>query len=363
MKPIVLHVCEQFDPGGVTWWLLDVLPQLQSEYRFACVKISEKKGLRYPEAEQIFSAGIYSLGPSVGEIFLQRKFRKLAHELGADVVHSHVFNLTGAVLASLAGTQTIRIAHFHNTHDGMPAGLARSFSRRALRLLTSVCSGKIVGCSASAAEAAPPHRGGVQVLHYGMNLPLYSAGDRAEVRRELALEAGDEVLIHVGRFYDQKNHSGLVRIFRHVVERRPNAKLILVGDGPLRPEITQLVERERVASRVVFLGQRKDVRRLLSGADVFVFPSKHEGLGIVLLEARSAGLPVLASDIAPHREALVGAAGHALIDYRDEKAFATAVLASLDSGRQPPPIEWLTYWSVAAGAQRLHALYQEMLQH
>jgi hypothetical protein len=105
------------------------------------------------------------------------------------------------------------------------------------------------------------------------------------------------VIGHVGRFQEQKNHRFLVNIAERLCDLEPKAVFLLVGDGPLRPEIEELVKVRDLQERVIFVGVRNDVPRIMKGAmDCFVLPSLYEGLPLVLLEAQVAGLHCVVSD-------------------------------------------------------------------
>jgi len=124
--------------------------------------------------------------------------------------------------------------------------------------------------------------------------------DRTELRQRLGF-VKDEILIgHIGRFHQQKNHTFLLNIFASFVKNRPTAKLILVGDGPLRKNMELKAMDLGIAENVLFLGLRKDIPQLLGVLDAFILPSLYEGLGIVLIEAQAAGVPCLISDVVPY---------------------------------------------------------------
>lgn len=98
----------------------------------------------------------------------------------------------------------------------------------------------------------------------------------------------------------------MIEVFREVSRAEPKAVLLLVGTGPLEPDIQKKVEQEGLSGRVVFAGYRKDVPALLQAMDVFCLPSRFEGLGIVLVEAQAAGLPCLISQAVPEEGVLTG---------------------------------------------------------
>ena len=132
----------------------------------------------------------------------------------------------------------------------------------------------------------------------------YCPEERENLRRELGLE-GKYVLGHVGRFERQKNHEFLIRVFAEVKKQIPESVLLLIGEGSRKEKIKEEAGRLNLTDDVIFLGQRNDVEKILQAMDIFLLPSRYEGLGIVLLEAQAAGLKCLVSDYVP-KEASVG---------------------------------------------------------
>ena len=105
------------------------------------------------------------------------------------------------------------------------------------------------------------------------------------------------VFVNVARFNFIKNHEVLIRAFADVYQHMPFTRLILAGDGELLEPMQQLVHRLLLDKAVVFLGNVTNVPLLLSKCDVFVLPSKSEGMPVSLLEAEAAGLPIIASRV------------------------------------------------------------------
>ncbi len=119
-------------------------------------------------------------------------------------------------------------------------------------------------------------------------------------RKELGID-GKKVIIHVGQFRTQKNHKMIISIFNILYRENNDYKLILVGDGEERAEIEKMVSEKGLDNAVDFLGNRTDVSELLQAADLFIFPSLYEGLGIALLEAEASDLPCVVSNTIPGR--------------------------------------------------------------
>lgn len=109
---------------------------------------------------------------------------------------------------------------------------------------------------------------------------------------------GDKTVIgHVGRFMQQKNHTFLLEIFSVIHKKNPNTVLALCGEGRLEDEIRQKAKELNIDDSVIFLGVRKDTNRVYQAYDMFLFPSLWEGLPLTGIEAQTAGLPVLMSDV------------------------------------------------------------------
>lgn len=123
----------------------------------------------------------------------------------------------------------------------------------------------------------------------------YNEEIRNKYRKELKIE-NDLVLINVGRFNIQKNHSFLIEVFNEVVKEIENAKLLLVGIGELQEEIKNKVSSLGIEKNVIFLNSRDDVDSLIQAADIFLMPSLFEGLPVSAVEAQASGIECILSD-------------------------------------------------------------------
>ncbi len=140
--------------------------------------------------------------------------------------------------------------------------------------------------------------GNVNFLHNAVDLSVYRYDDtkRSRIRSELIIENSTLVIGHIGRFVEQKNHLGIISIFEEFQEKHPNSKLLLVGDGPLKKNIVDIVIKKGLDSKVVFAGIRNDVPDLLSAMDIFLLPSLYEGMPNTVIEAQATGLSCVISD-------------------------------------------------------------------
>ncbi|MEG0577762.1 MAG: glycosyltransferase [Bacilli bacterium] len=138
------------------------------------------------------------------------------------------------------------------------------------------------------------------VLNNGIDFESFNhPKSKLEIRKELGINMDSFVVGHIGRFVESKNHIFLLDIFEKIHSENDNAVLLLVGDGILRKEIQLKVEEKKLSQHVKILSNRVDIPNLLNSMDVFVFPSKHEGLGISLIEAQKIGLYCVVSEKIP----------------------------------------------------------------
>ena len=142
----------------------------------------------------------------------------------------------------------------------------------------------------------PPER--VTFIPNGVDVAPFAAAEpavvRGQVRQELGIDSKALVLISVGNLSAEKGHLDLLPMLAQFDQHVAGIQLVLVGDGPLRGQLMQQAGELGVAQRLHLLGRRDDVPRLLAAADVFVLPSRTEGMPAVLIEAGLAGLPAVA---------------------------------------------------------------------
>jgi glycosyltransferase involved in cell wall biosynthesis len=155
---------------------------------------------------------------------------------------------------------------------------------------------------------------------------------RARLRRELGVRLDISLILFVGRLAPQKELPWLIGAFTRVIRKRPNSQLVLIGDGPLRVELVQLVSTLSLEGQVIFTGRldNDDVLKWLQIGDVFTLISAAEGLPCSLIEAMSVGIPPLVSDIPAHRQLVVNDTSGLLTKVGDEDAIASGLVRLLN---------------------------------
>ena len=220
------------------------------------------------------------------------------------IIHGHVAN-SAVFYLGLAKNVPYRIIHSHNTRA---ADVCWKRGRNwVLSRFISAVANRYMACSDEAAEFLFGKRHDALVLNNAIDIEkfVFSEEKRSAIRSSLGLK--DEFVIgHVGRFAAQKNHIFLIDIFAGICKENDNARLLLVGDGELYADIAERVNRLGLESIVLFVGARSDVDKYMSAMDIFVLPSLFEGLGLVGVEAQTAGLRVLASENIPRAMDITG---------------------------------------------------------
>lgn len=145
--------------------------------------------------------------------------------------------------------------------------------------------------------------------------PLASRMSRAEARHALGLTPEQPVVLTIGRLTHMKAQWQLVDAVPELAARFPGLAVVLLGDGPLRADLVEQAAQLGVADAVRFPGHQPDARLLLAAGDVFVLPSRHEGMPLAALEAMEAGLPVVATRVIGNDEVVVDGVTGALVPF------------------------------------------------
>jgi glycosyltransferase involved in cell wall biosynthesis len=178
--------------------------------------------------------------------------------------------------------------------------------------------------------AVPAHK--IAVFYNGVNTLNFQADAtaRRQCRRELGID-GKFAWLAIGRFERAKDYPNLIRAFKTVVDRAADEDpvLLICGRGSLEGEIRGQVEACGLGSRIKFLGVRRDIPNVMNAADGFVLSSYLEGLPMVLLQASSVGMPIVATDVGGNAEVVIDGANGFVVPPRDDRALANAMIQVL----------------------------------
>ena len=219
-----------------------------------------------------------------------------------DVVHCNTGGLELTAITMILSwiyRVPVRIAHSHNQKlNEFPY----SKKERIYQQINTKMSTLKLACSKAAAQ----HMFGINgsqscsILKNGIELKKYLYDENIRIQIRNQIEKQDSLIIgHIGRFEAQKNHQFLIEIFYSIKQKRDNALLMLIGTGSLMNTIKEKVKYLGIEDSIFLVGTTDKVQDYLQAMDVFVLPSKSEGLGIVAVEAQAADLLTICSDTVP----------------------------------------------------------------
>jgi glycosyltransferase involved in cell wall biosynthesis len=293
-----------------------------------------------------------------------------------DLVHIHtpfVAHYAGVRFAREHGLPVVATYHtffedyLHHYVPILPRGIGRWLARRFTR---SQCDDVAALISPSAPMRDALHAYGVttpiEVLPTGLPALSYSKGDGARFRRKFGLPEKQPLLLYVGRVAYEKNIGFLLRTFVRVRAKRPDALLVIAGEGPAREHLGKLARSLGVDAAVKFIGyldRNGDLPDCYAAGDAFVFASRTETQGLVLLEAMAQGTPVVSTAELGTRSILTPGCG-AFVVPEEEGAFAGAVLEALDlkpdDARRSQLVAHAESWASQAMARRLISFYEKV---
>jgi len=212
-----------------------------------------------------------------------------------DIVHTHAWGtvVEGLVAAKLAGIRYL----IHGEHGTMQT---KPYQLRVQRWAWGRAD-RVLSVSSRLAEKMarevqfPLHR--IQTIRNGVDLERFSPARRADGRAQLGLGTDDLCIGTVGRLLPVKDHANMVDALARVQAAGVSFRAFIAGDGPLRAVVEERAAALGLSGRFKVLGHRHDVEAVLAAFDLFVLPSKSEGLSNTIMEALATGVPVVATDV------------------------------------------------------------------
>jgi glycosyltransferase involved in cell wall biosynthesis len=254
---------------------------------------------------------------------------------GYDVVHTHLFDRQGRVAAYLAGIPVI-VTTYHLVTDWDTTGGLSDRVKVFIDSLTSKLNDQIIVVSNDVKRNAI-EKGGIDsskivTIVNGIDADQYGVSqDQGSLKADIGI--GDSrIILCVGRLDEQKGHAYLVEAAELLRDRHPDVAVLIVGEGPLRGRLEGQIHDAGLEKTVRLLGERRDIARLLSIADLFVMPSLFEGLPIALLEAMASSRPIVATDVPGIRGVIDDGVDGLLVPPRDASALAKAIEFILGNG-------------------------------
>ena len=314
---------------------------------------------------------VHSLGAGGnGDLRWMARFRSLLVEGHFDIVHFHLpytASLGRLVVASIPAASRPAIVYTDHSLWNKMAIVVKALNRTTIGLDQAM-----IVVSDAALESLPSSiRGRARVLVHGVDLSQADSllARRQEVRSEVRSEFGvaddDVLVVSVANLRPEKGYDVLLDATRLLADRGLPAKVVAVGRGELAEEMAARHHRLQLGDRLVFAGQRDDVLRILAGADVFVLASRQEGLPVVLMEATSVGLPIVATAVGGVPEVLTDGIDGLVVPPGDPQALADALSRvitdpELRSRLGAGAKERSTMFDVTKASRTIESIYREV---
>ena len=260
---------------------------------------------------------------------------RLMRSYRPDIVHTH--QSKAGLLGRLAATTSRvpnRVHTFHgNVFEGYFSPRMSAAVLTAERLAARATTRTIVLSEEQRRELVERrigHPDRVTVIPLGLDLDQFAGHPRAEARAELGIDPDAVVLVAAGRLAPIKRIDRLLRVFRAVVDGHPEARLCIVGDGPLRPELEAQADGLALGDAVRFAGWSDAMPAWHAAADIVVNSSDSEGTPLVLIEAGATGRPVVATRVGGVADVVIDGETGWLVDREDEAGFAERIGRLID---------------------------------
>lgn len=369
-KKKVVIVLDNLRRGGIEIAALRFFELLDSEeyeatfllrnllhYDESMVKILEKRRAKIIVKPESFNSYLKDY------FFFKKLFKKEKY----DIVHAHLLFYNGIIMCAAykAGVGK-RIAHSHATEENRVMGKVKKtvsdIYRAVMRVVIKKYATDIVGCSEKAGEYMCGkrlfrERGTVLPNYVNTDEYSFNAERRLQKRKELGIT--NELLVgHAGSIYWIKNQTFLVSLLARLLELRPDARLMLVGEENDGGETRALAEKLNVADKVMFTGSRDDIPELLCAMDIFMFPSRFEALPIAPIEAQAAGLPCIVSTGVPEEIKVTDSFARLSLDAPAEQWIEKIAEFSAFDRTKSDLTELKARYSAQSIARKLNALYE-----
>ena len=371
-RPRILLLIKGLGLGGAERLLVALTEcRDRANFDYAVAYVLEEQDALVP-AMRAAGVPVYPLGAhSSADLRWLRRLRKLLVNGRFDLVHSHLpysASFARVVAATISSGRRPVLVYTEHSLWNRAAVLTRALNR----LTVSADSGLFV-VSPAARDALPRRlRAGAQVVVHGVDLaqsrPLVARRDelRKALVNELGLRDDDVIALSVSNFRAEKGHDVLVDAAGRVARSGVPVRFLLVGWGPLEDEVRAAVRAGGLDRSVTMLGRRDDTLRLMAASDLFVLPSRQEGMPVALMEALSVGLPVVATRIGGVGDIVTDHVEGLLVDVAapDQLAGAIAALATdrgLRDGLRAGALARAGELDITAAARQIEARYLELL--
>jgi sugar transferase (PEP-CTERM/EpsH1 system associated) len=339
----IVHIVHRFDTGGMENGMVNLFNTLSPQrYRHTVVALTDCSDFRQRIAAQPVEFHSLLRPPGNGVAWMV-KLWKLLRALRPDLVHTrNLAALEAQFVAAAAGIRaTVHGEHGRDMFDLHGRSRKYNLLRRAARPFVSnyIAVSRDLETWLRQVIRVPPRK--LHQIYNGVDsVKFHPRGRmRPDVLPPGFADADSVVFGSVGRMAEVKDYPTLTCAFIELVRQHPElaarARLVIVGEGPARQTCVDLLQSGGVADRAWLPGERHDIAEIMQALDVFVLPSKNEGISNTILEALASGLPVIATAVGGNVELVADGVNGTLVRPGDVAGLAQALLAYVGGAEAP----------------------------
>ncbi len=338
----VLHLIGALNRGGAEQVVINLCNHIDRDsFDVAIASLSDD----IPMAERLKDRAkvpVYTCGrlpgiPPLGNLLKTAwSLRKVIMRFAPHIIHSHLYSFNAPlqwICSSGAGCKQVVTIHVAGLHYTQQQNLPSAFFRCVEAGNIRACNASVIAVSNEVASIASRclrlNSRRIITIYNGVGTRGDFAPPSSDFPSGSGLDRRPLLVVNVARFHEQKGHRYLLQAWPRVVARVPEAKLVLVGDGPLKGKMQRLADELGILESVGFMGLRDDVPAILARCSLGVFPSLFEGLPVAPIEMMSMGLPIVASDIGPLREVVGRGEAGVLVPPEQPEDLAEAIVSLL----------------------------------
>ena len=295
---VINYLGEKMGSGGIESFVSNVSEGMKEDNILFIVVANVRGNSIYEETiKRNGGQAVYLFDRKVGYINKLCGFLRYIDNNPNCIVYFHASNpglLFYSFLVKMIGNGKI-VYHVHSTKNPLDS-VTKVLRHEIIRLIFGGIPRINAACSEKAGKDIYRNRQ-YRIVHNGVNLERFRFNElyRNETRRYYGWE-NKFVVLQIGRLAAQKNQFYTLDIFKRFSKQHPDIVLAFIGDGEYRKGLEETAKREGIIHKVFFIPASQDVERFYFAADLFLFPSVWEGLGIVAIESQAAGLPTICSE-------------------------------------------------------------------
>jgi glycosyltransferase EpsF len=295
----ILHIVGGMDRAGAETMLMNLYRKLdKSKYQFDFVYFKDSK-CDYDDEILELGGRIFRIDNSNAISRTIKLSNLIKKEKPFHAVHCHMlFSNSFHILAAYFANIKIRIAHSHNTSDVNSKNFFGRFYQNISRIIMRKFSTHFIACGEAAGEFLFPGNERVEQLLNAIDVEEFSNNrivNRSFLKDEFNLDDNTFIITQIGRISPVKNHEFTLNFAEYLMQKGHKFIIAIVGSGPLKGGLLELVNKKELNDSVKFLGIRSDIPNILAGTDVMIMPSFHEGFPVVLVESQGTGVSSLIS--------------------------------------------------------------------